>query len=451
MSSISARFAAWYAVGATATLAVLFVAGYKLLESRLIHGLDLLNVAEFQQIKARLGDDYRTLSAADMDARIRETTEYASVLFYFAIEAPGSGVMFSSSNLGGRPIPDVRGERAFNAQVTGIGELRVNEFVLPPFDISIGTSLAQVRETMEGYTEVCVALLMGMLLTSVAIGFALSGPILKPLRLIRETASRISSDNLSERIPVGDVSDEISGLAILLNQMFDRIESAFNRLRHFTAEASHELKTPLSLVRLHAEKMLVEGNLAPANAEAVLVQLEELGRLSRIIDELLFLSRAETIEFDLHLQTPQRFLEGFRQDAIVLAEHNGCRFIHTHEGEGLVAFEEKWLRQVLLNLLTNALKASPPDGLITLRSSLKAGLWRVSVEDEGPGVTPEQYEAIFEPFVRFANTATEQSGSGLGLAISRSIVRLHRGRIFAAAAKTGCGLSVTFEIPMPDA
>src|SRR5882724_7735746 len=93
----------------------------------------------------------------------------------------------------------------------------------------------------------------------------LSRVALKPVRLIRETANRIRSDNLSERIPVGEVRDEISELARLLNQMFDRLEYSFNQIRRFTAEASHELKTPLSLVRLQAEKLLVAGNLSPAH------------------------------------------------------------------------------------------------------------------------------------------------------------------------------------------
>ena len=92
--------------------------------------------------------------------------------------------------------------------------------------------------------------------------------VLRPVRVIRETANRIRSDNLKERIPVGDVKDEISDLAQLLNQMFDRLETSFDQIRRFTAEASHELKTPLSLVRLHAERLLVDGDLDAA-AEGV--------------------------------------------------------------------------------------------------------------------------------------------------------------------------------------
>ena len=112
-----------------------------------------------------------------------------------------------------------------------------------------------------------------------------------------------------------------------------------------------------------------------------------------------------------------------------------------------MAFEEKWLRQVLLNVLTNALNASPPGGLVQLRSEIEAELWRVSVEDEGPGLAADQRERIFERFVRFNTPASGDRGSGLGLTISKSIVDLHGGRIFAEPAAGRQGLKVTFEIP----
>ena len=449
------RLAAWYALAATITLACLFVVGYQLLQKYLVHGLDLLNTAEFQQIRARLGPDYATLDSAVIDRRIRETTEYASVLFYIDIDSHRrDGILFYSNNLHGRPIPDVEGKPFYDARMKGIGELRVAEFPLPPFDVTVATPLRQIRKVMEGYVEVCSSLLAAMLVVSVVIGIALSRDALRPVRLIRETAKRIGSDNLSERVPVGLVRDEISELARLLNQMFDRLEYSFNQIRRFTAEASHELKTPLSLVRLQAEKLLINGGLAPAQEEALQMQLEEVARLSRIIEELLFLSRAEAraITLALKSQDPVHFLQVFAQDARVLAEHHGRRFALTCEGEGTVAFEENRIRQLLLNLLANALDASPRESLITLRSSIDTGVWRVSVEDQGAGVPSEQRERIFERFVRLDNRGGERrsaasEGSGLGLAICRGIIELHHGWIRAESGADGRGLRVIFELP----
>lgn len=447
--SISVRLAAWYALAATITLAGLFTVGYQLLGSYLIHGLDQLNAAEYEQIRARLGPNYQRLNPADINQRIRATTRYASVLFYIEVDEPGRGVVFYSDNLAGRPLPDVPHLHRFDATMSGVGRLRLAEFVLAPFDITIATSAEQAYKDMDGYVEVCSSLLGAMLGVSTIIGFLLSRMALRPVRLIRQTASRIGSDNLGERIPVHGVKDEISELARLLNQMFDRLEYAFKETRRFTAEASHELKTPLSLIRLQAEKLLVKGNLSSTDEEAVQMQLEELTRLSRIIEELLFLSRAEARAITLRLtsQNPRRFLCAFAQDARVLAEHHGRRFELECDGEGLATFEAQRIRQVLLNLLVNALNASPPQGVVTLRSAVSSAVWRVSLEDQGPGIPQSDRERIFERFVRLGNRGADQQGSGLGLAICRSIIELHRGRIWAEAVSAAGGLRVVFEIP----
>ncbi|HEX7759144.1 MAG TPA: ATP-binding protein [Caulobacteraceae bacterium] len=452
MRSIGARLVLLYALSATATLAILFAIGYELLAGQLSHGLDQLNYAGFQQIKARLGADYKNLNSQILDQRIRETSEYSSALFYISVESPKTGVHFYSSNLHGRAIPDIKGKRTYDAVIAGVGETRVNEFLMPPFDVTIATPTRAMRESMRAYVKVCAALLAAMLLVSIGVGFWLSRVILRPIRLIAETANRIRSDNLSERIPTPDVNDEVADLVRLLNQMFERLEQAFDQVRRFSDEASHELKTPLSLVRLHAEKMLVDGGLSATHTEAVLVQIEELARLNQIIDELLFLSRAnaQAIVFKLKPQSPAHLLEAFHQDATALAEHYGKRFTYSHEGEGKPAFEEKWVRQVLLNVLTNAVNASPPDGLISLRSTIADGVWRVSIEDQGPGLTRSQRQRIFERFVRFNVPKDGDRGSGLGLTICQSIIHLHSGRIFAEAASKGVGLRVTFEIPAAD-
>ncbi|QUD89597.1 sensor histidine kinase [Phenylobacterium montanum] len=448
MKTIGARLTAWYAFSATLTLFVLFLIGYQLLEQRLTHGLDQLNFAEFEQIRAHLGPDYKSIDRATMDRRIRETSEFSSVLFYIVVDHPKGGIYFRSSNLHGGDIPDVKGRRQYSTPAP-VGDLRVSEFLMPPFDVTIATSLLPVREGLRSYVEVCAALMIGMLLASIAVGFGVSHVMLRPIRLIRETANRIRSDNLSERIPVSEVRDELTDLIRLLNQMFDRLETAFVQVRRFADEASHELKTPLSLVRLHAEKMLTDGDLPAEQTDAVLVQLEEIARLNQIIDELLFLSRAEAdaIPFQLKVQSPAALIDGFRPDALALTGHHGLSFTCSHEGEVAVDYEEKWLRQVLLNLLTNALRVSPPGGEIRLKSQVADGLWSVAVEDQGPGLAPEQLQRIFERFVRFNVPENAGKGSGLGLTICEAIIAKHGGRIYAENRSMGHGLRVVFEIP----
>jgi two-component system heavy metal sensor histidine kinase CusS len=450
MRSIGARLALWYAVAATTTFACLFLVGYYLLGGYLIHGLDLLNQAEFEQIKAHLGRDYRALSPAVIDQRIRETTEYASVLFYIDIHSRETGTIFYSNNLKGRSIPDVKGKRYYDIDWDNFGRLRVGEFIMAPYDVIIGTPEHQLAGVMEGYAEVCAALLALMLALSIAIGRGLSHLALRPIRAIRATASRIGSDNLSERIAVSEVKDEIAALASLLNAMFDRLEASFKNVRRFAADASHELKTPLSLVRLHAEKLLATGTLSHENEESVQTMLEELTHLTSTIEELLFLSQAESHGITLQLTPcePEALLANFNIDAQALAEHHRVVFSYTHEGSGAAVCEPRWIRRVLLNLLSNAISASPPGGLIRLRSQLADLHWRVQVEDQGGGVPASEHEHIFDRFVRLkVGPGIEQEGSGLGLAICRGIVELHHGRIYAEAGPEGRGLRVVFEVP----
>lgn len=457
MKSLGVRLALLYAIVSTATLALLFIAGYYLLNQYLVHGLDLLNQTEFEQIKASLGPDYETQDSKQIEEHIRRTTDVASVLFYIEMHQRGRGRLFSSSNLNGRAIPDVPGKHDWDADIEGLGPVRVAEFLLGAKEVTIATSLVQVRKVMEGYAEISLVLVCFMLVVSIITGLALSQIALRPVRIIQETANRIRSDNLSERIPVADVRDEISKLAQLLNEMFDRLESSFNQVRKFTAEASHELKTPLSLVRLQAEKLLVEGGLTSTQEEALQDQLEEIERLNKIIEELLFLSRAEAqaVKAELRREDPQGFMRAFVQDARVLAESRGVRFTETMAGHGIVEYDPKWIRQVLLNLLANALKFSPRGGLVSLTSEFTADAWRVAIEDDGPGVPRAQRERIFERFVRLEEQPpAEDKGSGLGLAISRSIVGLHKGTIRAEESTRGSGLRVVFELPlaaMPDA
>jgi signal transduction histidine kinase len=454
--SIGVRLAVSYALAATLTMLAFFVAGRYFLEKYVIHSLDLLIQDEFGQVKSRLGPDITKLTPEQIQERLRESTAYESVLFYVEIRAPDRSVVFSSHNLRENPIPDATDDRVYNAHIPGFDfEFRVSKFALGPMEVVIATSKAQIKTLMGGYLRIFLGLLAVMIVISGSTGYFLSRLALGPVRLIQQTANHISSDNLSERIPVSEVRDEISNLALLLNQMFDRLESSFKQIRRFTAEASHELKTPLSLIRLQAEKLLVEGGLSPSQEESVQVQMEEATRLNQIIEELLFLSRAEAraITLSLSREDPRQFLQNFEQDARVLAEHRGVRFAESVSCAGWALFDPKWIRQVLLNLLSNALAVSPRGSEVRLLSDTEGGVWRVAVEDEGPGVPPEQRERIFERFVRLERQDQEGpgGGSGLGLAISRSIVGLHKGTIRAVPSERGRGLRVIFEIPIPAA
>lgn len=447
--SISARLAVWFAVAASLLLALLFGAGYLLLERHLIHGLDGLNDAEFAEIKSHVFRDYDPNDPQFVERRMRKPSDRSAALFYIEINNQRTGAIFRSSNLQGQTVPGLGETRKYNMEIPQVGELRISSYTVEPLVIRIGTPMRNMRDMMAEYRKIFLLLLAAMVVSSLAIGFFLSRIALAPIRAISATAERIRSDNLAERIQIGKVKDEISDLGNMLNRMFDRLESSFVQIRRFAAEASHELKTPLSLVRLHAEKMLADERMLPEHHEALQVQLEEIARLDQIIEELLFLSRADAYAMPLEFKhaNPARFLNLLAQDARVLAEHHRLMFAYAHDGEDKLLFDENRMRQVLLNLLSNAFNVSPPGAHVTLRSVIGDGLWRVTVEDEGPGLPRHELEHVFDRFVRLTMPGKDYKGSGLGLAICRSIVELHGGRIHARNAPVGSGLHMVIEIP----
>ncbi len=474
MKSVGVRIAFWYALASLLTLGSFFRIGRHLVEQHIVRSLDTGIAAEFEQLKRRLGSSPGVITPEQLQNLLQPS---ASVRFGIEILQPAGRAIYRSRNLSERVIPDQPMEgnwlsiwmqrlfryqdnetlptdrtarRSYNALMGDLGEMRIGEFALDGYIVRIAVTKDQVRSLVTAYQETFYVLLALMVIVSSVIGYVLSNILLRPLRQIQLTAHHIRSDNLSERIPVAAVEDEISDLARLLNQMFDRLESSFNQVRRFTAEASHELKTPLSLMRLQSEKLLMDGGLNPAQEESIHVVLEEINRLNTIIEELLFLSRAEAdaISLDRRPQDPRAFMESFAQDARVLADSRGVRLADVHRGEGRVEFDARWLRQVLLNLLSNALSYTPAGKCVSITSQLGAGVWRVAVDDEGPGVPADQRERIFERFVRLTHAGQHDKGSGLGLAICRSIITLHQGRIWAETPASGRGLRMIFELPL---
>lgn len=449
MRSIGARLTLGYALSATICFALLSFVGGRFLEARLKDGLDELNASEFRQLQAHIGPDYATASPSVLEERLANVNSYESVLFYISIENPRTHTkLFNSKNLEGRPIPDVKGKRKFDGDAPGLGSLRIDEFLLHPYDVTVATSARNVNTSLREYTFTSIALVLAMLVASTIIGIGMSQVVLRPIRAIRDTANRIRSDNMSERIPVGTVHDELSELAELLNRTFDRLERTFIQMRRFSEEVSHELKTPLALLRLHAEQILRGSN--PADHEdAAVEQIEEIGRLNRFIDQMLFLSQAEadSIALDLNPEDPTNFIEAFAADAAVLAEASGLSFTADLDSICVIAMEQGYLRQVLFNITANALNVSPEGGEVRLSSRTERGFWRIVVEDDGPGVPQHQRERMFDRFARLGGNAPNVRGAGLGLTISRSIVKLHGGNIWAEPARKLGGLAIVVELP----
>jgi signal transduction histidine kinase len=441
-------------VMATMVSAILF--GHWLLDKEMMKGIDLLNAAEFQEIPMRAEAGGRVLPEAEMLGQVAAEAKLDAALYLFQVRRPDGEVLYRSENMGrGILLPNPTGVPNWTTICESVGPVRVSEFSEGPLKVQVASPLKSVDRLYRSYVEVGAIMLAMVLVVSIFFGFWLKRLALDPIRRIQKTAARISADNLSERIPMGTGNDEVTDLARLLNQMFDRLEKSFFQLWRFAGNASHELKTPLSIIRLQSEKLLMQGSLSSAQQESVQQQLESISRLATVIEKLLFLARSEVgaIHLNLKTQCTGTLIKAFAEDAMVLCEEAKVELVIARNLETLATFDATLLRQVLLNLLSNAIRFTPPGGEVTLSSWTHANRWFVSMEDTGPGLPPSSLEEVFEPFVR-VNPGVQPScapaahdGAGLGLAICHSILLLHHGRIRGENREPGPGFRVTFDMP----
>lgn len=444
MTSLSARLTVLYAVSFLFLSAAMLAIGYRQIDQKMVHGLDTLLNTERQRVFNHLALGDPTSDPAALKAKLQRSSDNSAALFSVEIRNRNSATLFLSSNLSGRlPVPSAGWDFRTIYYPNGNGA-RVGRFDYGDLTAFIATPTSNVEDAMRGYIETSVGLLFVMAMISMTIGYALSQIALRPLREIAATAARIRPDNLNERIAVEKMGKELRNLAGLLNAMLDRIEASFNQIRQFTADASHELKTPLSLVRLQAETLLVDTKLSDVQENALVAQLDHIDRISTMVDDLLLLARADSNSMLLECAShdPKVFLTTLMSDAMVLAEASECVAWLDHSGVGTAQFDARWVRQIIFNLLTNALRASPPKSVVAIHSTLETDIWNISVIDQGGGITPDKRARMFDRFV----TGVE-GGTGLGLAICRSIVELHGGTIGAKSGPAGKGLAVYFSLP----
>lgn len=455
MRSLGSRLTYWYVLVVCVTVMVTLLVGRLLLERQMVHGMDLLNAAEFQEIVDRVGKKRAQVPDQEVIERIAAHAKIDAPLYFFQLRDTGGEVVFRSDNMGEAVFPaNPPGKTDWSRNVPPLEDVRISEFKLGSMHLQIAASTRDARRLLRSYFQVSLGMLGVAFVLSVFFGYRLSRLALDPVRRIQRTAQRISAENLSERIPVDHGKDEIAALSRLLNQMFDRLEISFERLWRFAADASHELKTPLSLIKLQSEKLLLHGDLSNSQHEAVQQQLESISRLDSIIEKLLFLAKSEVgaITLNLRRQSTLALLNAVVEDASALCDEARVEFKSGEMRDEQVNFDATLLRQVILNLLTNALNVTPPGGEISISSSIAGDRWRVVVEDTGPGLPPDRIQDVFEPFVRVSQGSSRETsnGTGLGLAICRSIIDLHKGVIYAENRIPGPGLRVVFEIKLPE-
>jgi len=268
---------------------------------------------------------------------------------------------------------------------------------------------------------------------AVAGGYFLAGRALSPVRAMADKAREITAESLAERLPVDNPSDEFGQLAMVFNETLSRLQDAFERLRRFTADASHELRTPLTAMRSVGEVALQNPLEPGAYRDAIGSMLEEVDRLTRLVDSLLTLTRSESGRIALQRESVDlgELMGGIAEQLRVLAEEKQQKLCVKTGTPVKIACDPVILRLGLTNVLHNAIKYTPVGGEIGVTvNTASAGEAMIAVQDTGPGIAAAHRERIFERFYRVdAGRSRDVGGVGLGLAIARWAIEANGGRI----------------------
>jgi two-component system, OmpR family, sensor kinase len=275
---------------------------------------------------------------------------------------------------------------------------------------------------------------LGVLLASVG-GYFLARRSLAPVAAMGAQAERIGAVNLHDRLAVRHPNDELGRLAQTFNDLLDRLDQSFERQRRFISDASHELRTPVSILRGEAEVALSQASRSPEEyRESLAVLHQEAQRLARIVEDLFTLTRADAGEYRLahtDFYLDELVADGVRA-ARALAQAKNITLSVVAANEMPVRADEDLVRRMILNLLDNAIKYTPAGGNISIVSGSVPGGYEVSVTDSGPGIPAEMQSRIFERFFRVDRARSRSGadgGAGLGLSIARWIAEAHLGRI----------------------
>ena len=268
-------------------------------------------------------------------------------------------------------------------------------------------------------------------------GLLLARKSLAPVVAMSERAHRISGENLDERLPVANPRDELGRLAITFNEMLERITASFSQQRQFMTDASHELRTPLHVIRTAVEVTLEKSNRDEREyREALEMTNVQVRRLTRIVDDMFLLARADAgrrplERIDLYLD---ELLGETARAATVLATRREVRLVTDLTPDSVWRGDEGLMRQMMLNLLDNAIKFTPAGGTVELNLVRGTSGYEITVADNGVGIPKAAQSHVFDRFFR-ANGARSQShftngsGAGLGLSIARWIAEAHEGRL----------------------
>jgi len=332
--------------------------------------------------------------------------------------------------------------------------------------IQVASSLEDVEDALNTLLIILIVTVPSVLMIASLGGQFLANKALKPVDRVTQTARMITSQNLNQRIQTLKVKDEISRLIDTFNEMISRLDQSFRQIKQFTTDASHELKTPLTILKGEVEVALRKKRPLHEYEQILESNLEEIDRMSKIVEDLLLLSKADIGEIrlnreDIHLT---RFISGLTEQMKILAHPKNIRIeISNHQNEIHVFGDTLRMRELFINLIENGIKYTEAGGsiLITLtketddsvnpmtpKEKKAVTFAKIIVADTGIGIAKEDQDKIFNRFFRVDKARSrEQGGSGLGLSICKWIVEAHQGEI-TVESEPGKGSSFIVRLPL---
>lgn len=457
--SVGARLTLWYSGVLTATLILLASVGYGLLMWGLAQDVD----ASLAGVARAVAESERRGGGGDLAQLLRQFLGAPFPDRFFQLLDPLGRLDPRSPQTHPLPFPlsartlenAARGLPTYET-LTGTAPYPVRLLTLPVLQGGQVTALVQVGMSLEGLARARRRFLLaaagllppGLVLAGVG-GWLLSRRALRPVDEMTVTARRIGAGSLAERIRDPGADDELGRLARTLNEMLARLETTFDQMRQFSADAAHELRTPLTALRGEIEIALRRPR-DPADYQALLASaLEEVHRMSGLVDDLLFLARADGGAVSLPREAVDltKVAEEAVRRAEVLAEGRGVTLRHAGTNGSVMGDPERLLRLVL-NLVDNGIKYTPSGGSVEVSVGQEGTGAVLRVRDTGIGIPPEEQDKIFRRFYRVDRARTrEVGGTGLGLCIAQSIAESHRGRITVESAP-GRGSTFTVRLPL---
>lgn len=454
--SIAVRLTSWYALLSVLLIAAAGSTLYWVLAAQLRQADSQILVSKIHAVHSAL-----SLRAGNTKALRRETQLEASTIrgVFIWVSRPPNGIIARGRDFnplldGPRPFtksPGTLKEKEWKWKIHDHAHYLVmaQRFAdNPPTTIYVAISTTQNEQFLAIYRQALLLVIALVLLAAVAAGYLIAQRAMRPVTRLAEIVDELGAGQLHRRVADEPWPSELRTLAANFDRLLGRLETSFNRISRFSADIAHELRTPLHILRGEAE-MALSRNRSPADYQASIESaMDEYGRLSRMVDALLFLARAE--QPDAQLDTP--LLDSREEVAAVCAFYQAMAdeldVALVNKASGPVAANPGLLRRALGNLLGNALRHTPAGGQVSIRTAIQPARLQIIVSDSGSGIAPEDLPHVFDRFYcADAARLRQGQGTGLGLAIVRSIMQLHGGKV-TLQSELGMGTTVTLSFPI---